>query len=85
MAFGEYRYAVYDMGEDLVETGESENKVDFAAIVGEWVVVVNVLSISTGEIHPEQQKIMCHATSSQKAIGYYTANLTIEGICSQLY
>jgi hypothetical protein len=52
------------MGTDLVEKGESETKVDFAAIVGDWVVVANLFSISTGEIHPEQQKIICYAASS---------------------
>lgn len=63
MVFGEYRYAVYDLETDLVETGESETKVDFAAIIQNWVIVVNTLSISTGEIHPEQHKLMCYVDS----------------------
>jgi hypothetical protein len=86
LIFGEYRYAVYDLETDLVEKGESDTKIDFAAVKDDWIVVVNSISLSIGEIHPEQQKISCftNANLPQDSIKT-TANLSIEGICSQLY
>ncbi len=64
MMFGEYRYAVYDLETDLVEKGQSETKIDFAAVKDDWIVVINSISLSIGEIHPEQQKITCFTSAN---------------------
>ncbi len=55
---------MYDLETDLVEKGESETKIDFVAVKDDWIVVINSISLSIGEIHPEQQKITCFANAN---------------------